>query len=242
MSLKSTVEPFSSSLQASVRPNIGPYPSATLAREPITPSKGLVRTQFPSTKMGRMIACESQLEHKAALHFEFSPAVRRFREQPVKFEYDFLGSTRRYTPDFELTFYTGEIWYVEIKPANKMLCEDRKLQFSFIETAFEDKGLNFIILTDEDLDHPVRLRNLSLLRMHQRVKPSKTAIQDVTALLNSNEPTTVGSLVGGVKSAAVVLSLIANHQVSVDLDMPITHSTFVSLPKENNNETCLFTY
>lgn len=242
MSLKSTVEPFSSSRQASVRPNIGPYPSVKLAREPITPSKGLVRTQFPSTKMGRMIACESQLEHKAALHFEFSPAVLRFREQPIRFEYDFAGTTRRYTPDFELTFYTGEIWYVEIKPAQKMLCEDRKLQFSYIETAFEDKGLNFIILTDEDLDHPVRLRNLSLLRMHQRVKQPKAALQDVMTLLNSGKPITVGSLVEQVKSAAVVLSLIANQQISVDLDMPITHSSFVSLPKENSNETCLFAY
>lgn len=68
--------------RADLRLNITPQPKAELARQPVTRSRGLVRGQHASTKMNCMIAWESQLEQKACYHFEFSPVVKAFREQP----------------------------------------------------------------------------------------------------------------------------------------------------------------
>lgn len=69
--LNSTAQKINSSLK-----NI----SSTRVREPITRSRGKVRGQFPSTKMGRMIAWESQLERRACYLFEFCKGVDTFRE------------------------------------------------------------------------------------------------------------------------------------------------------------------
>ena len=52
--------------RAVLRLNIVPQPKAERAREPVTRSRGLVRGQFPSTKMKRMIAWESQLEQNSS--------------------------------------------------------------------------------------------------------------------------------------------------------------------------------
>ncbi|MGL4675908.1 MAG: hypothetical protein ACRCXK_13715 [Wohlfahrtiimonas sp.] len=86
------------------------------AREPITRSRGKVRGQFPSTKMNRMVAWESQLERRACYLFEFSPCIKSFREQPIQLRIPHINKLCRYTPDFELIWHTGEISYVEIKP------------------------------------------------------------------------------------------------------------------------------
>ncbi len=56
-------------------------------RKVVTPSGRKVRGYFPSKKMGRMVAWESQIELDAILLFEFSPGVISFQEQPEKIQY-----------------------------------------------------------------------------------------------------------------------------------------------------------
>jgi hypothetical protein len=99
MSIHFNGERKSAGQGVSLRLNIAPQPKAERAREPVTPSRGLVRGQFPSTKMNRMIAWESQLEQKACYHFEYSPAVVAFREQPETLQFPYQNDMCRYTPD-----------------------------------------------------------------------------------------------------------------------------------------------
>lgn len=94
MSLKNTAELNSTAqrINSSLKNT-----SSTRVREPITRSRGKVRGQFPSTKMGRMIAWESQLERRACYLFEFCKAVEAFREQPIRLHIPFNKAIKRYT-------------------------------------------------------------------------------------------------------------------------------------------------
>lgn len=181
MSLKNTAE-LNSTAQR-INSSLKNTPS-TRVREPITRSRDKVRGQFPSIKMGRMIAWESQLERRARYLFEFCKGVDAFREQPIRLHIPFNEVIKRYTPDFELTLQTGEIWYVEIKPVNKL--QDLKLLAFYQAVAKElaSKGYPFIIITDQELNHPIRENNLVLLRRYQDTYLSKTLIGCVTYWLN----------------------------------------------------------
>lgn len=78
-------------------------------RNPVTPSRMTVRGQFPSKKMQRMIAWESQLEKRACYLFEFSSNIISFREQPEQLCIPYIDKIKRYTPDFEVILNTGEV-------------------------------------------------------------------------------------------------------------------------------------
>ncbi|KVN21687.1 hypothetical protein WJ63_21465 [Burkholderia pyrrocinia] len=64
---------------------------------------------------------ESRLEFDAAMRFDFSTGVKRYRERPTRVTYrDRDGKVRIYYLDFELTMTDGTIVHVEIKPAAKL--------------------------------------------------------------------------------------------------------------------------
>jgi len=170
--------------------NITPQPKAERAREPVTRSRGLVRGQFPSTKMKRMIAWESQLEQKACYHFEYSPAVVAFREQPETLCFSYQNRMCEYTPDFQITLCNGEIWYVEVKPLSKLFKPDIIERLQLAHQFLADKGYSFIVITDEELNYPTRIRNLSILRPYLRFEiPSYITQQTITWLVQSTDPT-----------------------------------------------------
>lgn len=177
MSLKGAAEPNGTAqrINTSLK-NI----SSTRVREPITRSRGKVRGQFPSTKMGRMIAWESQLERRACYLFEFCKGIEAFREQPIRLNIPFNGVLKRYTPDFELILQTGEIWYVEIKPANKLQDLTLLAFYQAVAKELANKGYLFVIITDQELNHFIWERNLILLRRYQDTHLPKALITKVT--------------------------------------------------------------
>jgi hypothetical protein len=190
MSIHFNGERKSAGQSAALRLNITPQPKAERAREPVTPSRGLVRGQFPSTKMNRMIAWESQLEQKACYHFEYSPAVVAFREQPETLQFPYQDGMCRYTPDFELTLYNGEICYVEIKPLSKLRSPEILERLQLANQFLAEKGYNFIVITDEELSFPNRIRNFSILRPYLRFEISTDISQQANAwLVHTSDPT-----------------------------------------------------
>lgn len=83
------------------------------SRKVLTRSGRRVRYLYPSKKNRAQVQCESRLEFDAAMHFEFSTNIKRYREQPVRVTYrDREGEVRIYFPDFELTMTDGTIVHI----------------------------------------------------------------------------------------------------------------------------------
>ena len=217
-------------------------PENQRVREPITRSRGKVRGQFPSYKTGRMVAWESQLERRACYLFEFSPGVATFREQPARFYIPVHDQMRRYTPDFELVLDSGEISYVEIKPADKLKKPELKFFFEAVSGELKNSGFSFMLMTEQELIHPVRERNLTLLRRYQLQPLIQAQIQGALSWLsNAAQPFCLGSLVQQTGSITTAYSLIAQGHLWIDVEQPISAQTHIFI-KEHYCENYLFTY
>jgi hypothetical protein len=239
-----SIDSYGERKSAALRLNIVPQPKAERAREPVTRSRGLVRGQFPSTKMKRMIAWESQLEQKACYHFEFSPAVIAFREQPETLYFPYQERMCRYTPDFELTLYNGEIIYVEIKPLSKLRSPEILERLQLADQFLAEKGYNFIVITDEELNFPNRIRNFSILRPYLRFEIAFHISQQAKAwLANANDPT-FGELSQFFGLQSIAFALLAQLHIRIDLDQPLNLASALFTPAngDHHHETCLFTY
>lgn len=99
-------------------------------RKVVTRSGHGVRGYFPSRKMMRMVAWESQLERDAIMLLEFSLEVVGFREQPVRVYFDQDGERHQYIPDFEVDLADGRILHVEVKPESKLRKPDIARRFA----------------------------------------------------------------------------------------------------------------
>lgn len=228
----------------SLRLNITPQPTAERAREPVTRSRGLVRGQFPSTKMKRMIAWESQLEQKACYHFEFSPAVVAYREQPQTLHLPYQDRMFRYTPDFELTFYNGEICYVEVKPLSKLHSPQVMERLQLAHQFLAEKGYNFIVLTDEELNFPNRIRNFAVLRPYLRFEIPVQILEQAKAWMTHSSDPTLAAISSFFGLQTTAFTLLAQLHIGFDFDKPLSHtsSLFTPINGERHHETCLFVY
>lgn len=211
------------------------------AREPITRSRGIVRGQFPSFKMNRMIAWESQLERRACYLFEFSTGVEGFREQPITFKVPFYDRIKRYTPDFELILASGEIVYVEIKPLSKLEDTDVLAFYNNVSIQLNREGYQFIVITDDELINPIRERNLVVLRAYQQQLLSKYVVeQTINWLKQRAKPIYLKELITFLNSIHKAYAFIAQGLISIDLDKPFSEETTIHYLKEDNHESYLF--
>jgi hypothetical protein len=193
--------------------------------------------------MKRMIAWESQLEQKACYHFEFSPAVIAFREQPETLYFPCQQGMCRYTPDFQLTLYNGEIIYVEVKPLFKLFLPKILERLQLANEFLAEKGYSFIVLTDEELNFSNRIRNFSILRPYLRLDiPDYISNQAKAWLTHTSNPTFQSlSLFLGLQSTAC--ALLAQLHIGFDFDEPLNNTSQLS-PKfiGDQHETCFFSY
>lgn len=213
------------------------------ARNPVTPSRMTVRGQFPSKKMQRMVAWESQLERRACYLFEFSVSIDSFREQPRTFILPFKDKIRRYTPDFEVVWSTGEVYYFEIKPSHKI--DQLKEYFNAISIYLEEKGLGFSVLTDVELISPIREHNLILLRSYQNYILDQQHINELQIISSLDECCfSFCDLADYFESDIVVYALIAQNYLFADLNKSLqqSHSILINKKRDITDENNLFIY
>lgn len=91
-----------------------------LSRKALTRSGRGFRMRIPSTKLGRMVECESILEGDVVLLLEYSPGVLSYKEQPALIHYWDGEEMRAYFPDFEALLSDGSRVHLEIKPSKKL--------------------------------------------------------------------------------------------------------------------------
>lgn len=214
---------------------------APRARQPTRNFSGLFRGKFPSLKVGRMIHWESLLERDAIMMFEFSPGVASFREQPFSTHYFFEGRMRRYTPDFELTFQSGRVQLIEVKPWTKLQNLDVRRRFEAIKSHYSSSGLAFALLDDKQIRRQPLLKNLFTLYGYRTpLLPSEEMHQFDEAL--KRIPTlTFKSVVEALGSERAFWQLVAIEKITVELTAEISADTPCTITKEKSlNEEIYF--
>lgn len=239
MSPKSTLVPFGTGAGAILRLLSAPSNQGERAREPVKPTTGRVVGYFPSAKNNRSIAWESQLEQKACYVFEFSREVLGYREQPLTILYPLGAKILRYTPDFELTLKSGRQVYIEIKPAEKLLVWSIQERLAAIGSYWSQVNADFMVITDEQLNHPILHSNLKLLRGYLKVHCEPELIQMAKHWVAVSQNPTFHGLVTYLNSLNNVYALLAHQHVSINLRADIESTSPLFLSEENHYENWL---
>jgi hypothetical protein len=208
------------------------------ARNVITPSGGIVRGKFPSRKNGRMVHHEGLLELDAIYHFETSPGIVRYREQPVTLNYPDGNRLRKYTPDFELVLQTGELVLIEVKPERNLIKEDVQYKLACVSEYLDRSQTKFVILTDKTLRQEPRLSNLRwLYHKTPRIPPSPDAMHISLARIKDQFPMSISetrALLEGGNSD--VYSLLLSGFLRCPLEIEINPTTQLELTIGDDNE------
>jgi hypothetical protein len=209
-------------------------------REPVGRTFGHIRGKFPSRKMDRMIHWESQLERDAVLLFEFSGGVAAYREQPLRTHYTLDGKTRRYTPDFEITFQTGEVLLIEVKPSAKVKEPEEARRLARVKEHFRSEGSSLRIITEIEIRQEQLLANLRALFRYRR--PLLNAIEQRKWRHEFRDhrliPFSTASLMAGGDEE--VWKLIDQDIFTCDLRNPITRDIKLKLTEEGYKNEELF--
>jgi hypothetical protein len=210
------------------------------ARKVVTRSKGRNLYYYASFKNRVPIACESQLEFRACALFEFSPAVKSYKEQPFKVRFMLEGKYVSYTPDFQLEGIADRPLVIEVKPYRFLAEPENKERFIKASAAINKEGYDFAILTEHEIYQPNFATNLTILKHYL---PEKLTANEVYLTLNwlkTQESVRIFQLVRFMGCRQKAHAFIALGHAAIDLRLPLANSSQVTLNKENHNETCLF--
>lgn len=123
--------------------------------------------KFPSLKMNSTIWWESQIERDYIYLLEIDPNVLEYCSQPFKIIYKDSGKNRRYTPDFWVRRANSQ-QIVEVKPASAIEQEKNTNLWKHIAANCQEKGLEFIVVTDVMIRIQPLLNNIKLLYKYAR--------------------------------------------------------------------------
>ena len=144
----------------------------------VKPGRRHVCVRFPSSKMQRVVVCESRhIEYPFARHCEHDPDVLEYYAQPLRLSLVYTSGKRRvrvgYVPDF-LVIRRAGAELVECKTEQELdrLLRERPGRWAKdddgqptsppVLAALEGTGLAYRIVTPRDLN-PTELRNADIL-------------------------------------------------------------------------------
>ena len=128
-----------------------------------------------------------------------------------------------------------------MKPANKLSNQEIITKLCDISAFFEQQDDHFIVITDEELNQPIRQHNLSFLRPHLLPPCGKPLINQVGEWFGDHDDIVLGELTSFI-GLNKTYSLIAQGYISIDIDQPINKNTSLTFIREIDHETSLFTY
>jgi len=194
------------------------------------------RGYFPSKKLHRMVAWESLLERDAILLLEVSPGVVSFQEQPALIKYFDGTSLCDYYPDFEVVLADGTVFHLEVKTSTKLKNPKVATKFAAIAAHYQEKGLGFRIVTEEELQREPLLSNAQTFAYLQgsTVYPPLSPRQLRCDLGGTTVPFERAEVMLGRET---VLRLIANRKLACDLNQPLAGSTLLTIQEGEWNES-----
>jgi len=102
------------------------------------------------TKKGGSFRTRSSYETRYAELLDVDDSVVRFEYEPFEIEYEFDSVRRFYNPDF-LVLYVDRTELVEVKPKRFLNEEKNPAKFLAAERYCLDEGIDFVVVTEEDL-------------------------------------------------------------------------------------------
>jgi len=132
--------------------------------------------KFASQKMKTVFTVESFLEFDTCFHFEYSPDVISFEAQPLGYNYQFNDKECSYTPDFLVTDKKYGERFIEVKPSNRTINEEFRLEFSLKQKQSLILGKPLILVTEKQIRINPILNNLKLLHRYSGFQ-SLTSLQ-----------------------------------------------------------------
>ncbi|KVW81589.1 hypothetical protein WL00_29265 [Burkholderia cepacia] len=170
------------------------------------------------------------------MHFEFSPDVVRYREQPTEVTYrDRNDRVRKYFPDFELTMRNGASVHVEIKPSSKLRRVDLRERLQDITQHYAQRGQSFKVLTERDVGGPARIANLERLSYHRRPAPYGFEREELLLRLAQVQPLTFGRATSIAGSELTIMRLLSAGCLEFDRDTALMNSTTLRFASEEQS-------
>ncbi|MFA8091449.1 TnsA endonuclease N-terminal domain-containing protein [Klebsiella oxytoca] len=186
--------------------------------------------------MNSILTLESSLEFNACFHLEYSTAVKTFEAQPEGFYYNFDGQICSYTPDFRVTDYSENSYYLEVKPSKRVIHSDFKERFFAQQQAAIDLSTQLKLITEKQICVEPILNNLMLIhryagfqsvtKLHGQIiiilkKSNKTTIYRLCRITGANEGDIIASALsliscGKLKSDIVTQKFSSNSQVWIE--------------------------
>jgi hypothetical protein len=197
--------------------------------------RGAPRPVFKTTsvKLGRVVQCESALEHEAALLLDVSPVVNAFAEQPVRIHYLFENGWRSHIPDFAV-LVADQLTFVEIKFEKDVATEVRDRTRS-LEWQLGALGVGYRLLTERDLREGYYVQNA--LRVLRRARHAISKVQLLATLEKLRAVDRVplaafGWSVADSQEAVGIAQLIMSGHAAIDPHAPLSDRTCVWLARD----------
>ena len=222
-------------------------PDELSAGAPIKPARKVVH-RSPHRSVG-ILACswiqehaieyESQLERRFLQQALILPIIKRVMHQPFRLEYLLEGKTHTYVPDFLVHFVDGTKAVIEIKPEKFLKGHRHKLEEA--ERILAEKDVPFLVITDAEIDDGVKAANASYLLRFARGSASVQAKERcLQALHVSNGALSLEHLILQAEvSEAEILHFVGRATLSLNASEPITNTTIVHVPQEDNKNDYL---
>ncbi|SUX29404.1 TnsA endonuclease N-terminal domain-containing protein [Chromobacterium vaccinii] len=199
-----------------------------------------IRGYFPSKKMKRMVAWESLLERDALLLLELSPGVVAYQEQPEELAYWDGEAMRAYIPDLWASLHDERALLIEIKPSSELTRPKVKTKYSQIAEQMRTQGLDYRLLTEEEIRQEPQFSTLQTLLYHYNhpASPLPTRRQ-LAAAFYLTESIPLAQCLEQF-GPDVTDTLIAQARLYVDLTQPLAPTSFVQLPAGERHATIFF--
>lgn len=185
-------------------------------------------------------AFESALERDWLEQLDFLPEVTELQVQPFRIEYTLNGRIHRYTPDIAAVWvreHQSQLVVYEVKPADELRAAWASYRPRFVAATryCRARGWRFKIVNERHIRTP-RLGNIRFLRRYLRMDPSPEVRLNLLQTLRAMGATSVQELMvatcGSSERYATVLSylwsLVANFEVHVELDAPLTMNSVIA--------------
>jgi len=172
---------------------------------------------------------ESHLERRFIIAALSCPVVCDIQHQPFTLQLSETGSTRKYTPDFLITFRDSTSLVVEVKPQAYIKRHDARLRAA--EQMLQSQGQRFFVATDALIDGKGLAARAMLLMRYGRMHCTDDQVQEtLNALLRVGRNTvSVQKLIEQGLPEDMVWNLVARHMLHVPSDFQIDRSQTITI-------------
>lgn len=190
--------------------------------------------RFPSSKCGRMVSWESQIERDFLYLLEVSREVESFAAQPERLNLVIDGQPHTYVPDFYVRASDGRSWFVEVKPDEEAQLPQNRSLFAAAAEASLRMNVGYRVVVESWIRREPCLSNSKLLLRYRDNDPDQDTIIRATSHLERRDSSLRGicEALGGEQHYADVMALLLKGMVVTDMNIALADDSRVWLPGE----------